>query len=773
MDGFQTVNGYPFSLYLCIETLLLMNRKKYLSLSLSLNFTLTVLIVLSIDFNVFSQSKTKTIKSERPTVGLVLSGGGAKGFAYIGLLKVIQEAGLRIDYIGGTSIGSIMGGLYAIGYHPDSIAAMIREQNWDHLLKDEIDRKYIAYNEKKFGEKFIVTLPVKDKKIAISPSLYQGQQMNLLLNRYFSPAYNVYDFKTLQTPFLCIGTNLLNGEEVVLDRGYLPMAIRSSMSIPGYFSPTDYMDYYLVDGGVVDNYPAKDVKKMGAQIIVGGDVQSGLIKSPEELNSLIKIIDQITAYHREKANKQGYELTNLYVPIKMNYGMMSFNDYDSIIAIGERVSRKYFNKIKALADSLNAIEYKPIKTYNTKPLDSIFIDDVIYKGYNKMPVKYFENFFDEKKNSYITLNEIEENITLMYGSRFFKHVFYKFEQIGDKTNLVIDVKEGDPGYISAGVHYDNDYLGSFLINGSFRNVFGKRTKLFTDLVLGVNPRLRALYMIDNGAKPGFGVKLNLYSFDFDDYDKNVKINTFNYTNYKSSVFVKSILKNLYSFKVGFDYEYFQFKQKFVVDSLMDEYKDFSSYGTLFVSFGADTRNHYYFPTKGFKSQLRFEYVMPLSHKPVNEVFDNSFVGYVKYDQNIKLSTKFVLRSGLFAGGVIRQDDFVPFQHCFAAGGLNPDNYVDTYVDFTGVHFIQSFGYYMGIVRMKLQYNFFKKMYFTLRADAGANETVIKDVFKPENFMCGYGLTYSYDSFIGPVELTVMGSNLNPELMLFINLGFWF
>jgi NTE family protein len=153
-----------------------MNIKKYLSLttekesvwSLSLSLTLTILIILSINFNVFSQSKTQATKSERPTVGLVLSGGGAKGFAYIGLLKVIQEAGLRIDYIGGTSIGSIMAGLYAIGYHPDSIAAMIREQNWDHLLKDEIDRKYIAYNEKEFGEKSLIVSGTGDKSFTKS-----------------------------------------------------------------------------------------------------------------------------------------------------------------------------------------------------------------------------------------------------------------------------------------------------------------------------------------------------------------------------------------------------------------------------------------------------------------------------------------------------------------------------------------------------------------------------------------------------------------------------
>ena len=743
-----------------------MIRKKFFIL------ILIILIVINISLNVFSQNKPQNNKSKRPTVGLVMSGGGAKGFAYIGLLKVIQEAGLRIDYIGGTSIGSIMAGLYAIGYGPDSIAAIIRGQDWDALMKDEIARKYISYEEKEFGEKYIVTFPIKKKKIGMAASLYQGQNINLMLNRYFSPAYDVENFNNLQTPFLCVGTNLLNGDAVVINKGYLPMAVRASMSIPGYFSPTKYEGDYLVDGGVVNNYPVKKVKEMGAQIIVGLDVQSGLQKNINELNSITAVLDQISSYYRIAANKEGYKLTNFYIPIKMPYGMMDFKNCDSIIAIGERVGRMYFDKLKALADSLNAIEDKPIKTYNTKPLDSVFVNNVIYKGYDKISLKYFENFFDKVKNSYISIDEIEHNINLMYGSRFFQHVFYKFEQVGNGTNLIIDIKESDPGYLSAGVHYDNDYLGSLLVNGSFRNVLGKRTKLFANLVLGTNPRLRALYMIDNGAKPGFGVKLDLYSFDFDYYQKDVKVNNYKFINYKSSVFVNSVMKNLYSFRAGFEYEYFRFKQEIQIDTLLDKYGEFSSYGTLFASFSADTRNHYYFPTKGFKSDFRVEYVMPLSKNWASDIFTNSVIIYLKYNHYFKLSDRFVLNPGLFASGAIKQKD-IPVQHLYAAGGLNPNNYIDTYVDFTGVQFIQSFGYYMGIARMKLQYNFYKKMYLKLRTDVGVNEMEIDDVFKSENFMCGYGLTVSYNSFIGPVELTVMGSNLNPTVMLFFNLGFWF
>jgi NTE family protein len=151
-------------------------------------------------------------KKTRPKVGLVLSGGGAKGFAYIGLLRVFQEVGLRVDYIGGTSIGSIMAGLYAIGYSPDDIEKMIREQNWTALLKDQIQRKYVAYEEKEFLENSIISLPFKKRKLGLKQAMYSGQQINLLLNKYFSPAWNISDFNKFQTPFLCVGTNLFNGD---------------------------------------------------------------------------------------------------------------------------------------------------------------------------------------------------------------------------------------------------------------------------------------------------------------------------------------------------------------------------------------------------------------------------------------------------------------------------------------------------------------------------------------------------------------------------------
>ena len=734
---------------------------------------LAFLFLILIPSITLSQPPPDSTNRRRPTVGLVLSGGGAKGFAYIGLLRAIQEAGLPIDYIGGSSIGSIIGGLYAIGYHPDSIAKMIRSQNWSDLLRDVIDRKYVAYEEKEYGENTIVKLPIKNKKIGLSTSMYKGEEINLLLNYYFSPAYKTSDFHKLQTPFLCIGTDLYTGKEVILDNGYLPMAIRSSMSIPGYFSPTEYMGNYLVDGGVVNNYPVLDVKKMGAEIIVGGDVQQGLYTTKEELNSITAILDQITSFYRVQANVIGDSLTDLKIPFKLEYGMMDFELYDSIIASGERTARAYYPRIKALADSLNAIEYKPLKQYTAKPLDSILVDSVIIRGNKRVSDHYFQAFVNRKQHSKVSLKQLEKDIRILGGTGFFESISYKLESNDRGTNLIINATEAGPGALSAGVHYDNDYSVSLIINAVIRNILGPNSKLFANLNLGPNPRLQATYLLGLGGKAAIGLSSDFYYFKFNMYDGDIRDSKVSYTNYKGSLFFNYSFRNTFNLKAGFDYEYFRFREDYPADSFPDKYQDFQSYGTLFATLAADTRDKANFPTRGFKALLRAEYIMPLSKDWVKDLFSNSAVAFLKYDHNVPLAKKFTLQPGVFVGALLQNTMTPPPQHFFALGGLCPENYVDQYVPFTGAKFLQKYGYYSAVARLKLQYNVYQKIYLTLRADGGANVRDPDELFASKNYLFGYGLTASYDSFIGPVELSVMGSNINPDPIFFLNIGFWF
>jgi len=281
--------------------------KNMLSRNLVVGFVLLFFIPLPTAW-----AQMDTNESDRPKVGLVLSGGGAKGFAHIGALKVFHEAGLQFDYVGGTSMGSIIGGLYAMGYHPDSMMAMVGSQDWNALINDRIPRKYVPIEEKRNTERILIDFPIRGRKVLMRQGISNGFLIDLLLSRLSSVVYQTTDFSKLPLPFVCIGTNLEDGSNVVIDQGVLSRAIRASMSIPSFFTPVDIDGALLVDGGVINNYPVQEVIDMGADIIIGVDVQSGL-HSRDELNSMVRVMDQVVTFYRVEASNEAIEKTDIYI----------------------------------------------------------------------------------------------------------------------------------------------------------------------------------------------------------------------------------------------------------------------------------------------------------------------------------------------------------------------------------------------------------------------------------------------------------------------------
>ncbi len=737
-----------------------------------------ILLFLSIFFFetfLYSQSNdTLPAKQVRPKIGLVLSGGGAKGFAYIGLLKVLQEVNLHVDYIGGTSIGSIVGALYAVGYNPDTIAKIIGQQDWDALLTDKIPRKYVDFETKDFEEKQVISLPLRRKSVGLKEALYEGQQVNLMLNRILNSAYKTRDFEKLPIPFLCIGTDLLTGKAIELDNGYLPMAVRASMSIPGYFSPTKYQGLYLVDGGVVNNFPVVNVKKKGIPYIIGGDVQQGLTKDIGKLNTFTKILDQVISFNRVRANNEAYKNTDMLIHFKMDFGMMDFTKYDSIIALGERVARAHYAELKALADSLNAIQFIPANKCEAHPLDSIYISDVEIHGLKRLKAPFIGHIFKEIVRKRVSIDQLEDKITYAYGTNYFDHVFYGLKPAGkgDSVTLVLNIKEKSLGTVWASVHYDNDYSASIIAGVTLRNLISG-TRLFADMVVGPNPRGRILFLTGNGQTPGLGIQIDMYHFGFNTYEGEVKTDKINFTNFSGSVFFNATIKNIYNFKAGWKYDYLKFNLKYDTSELARLINNYNSYGNLFFSFRSNTYDNRHYPKKGFRSLLAAKYVFPLSKGWVKEAFEPALVTYFKYDQAITLGKRFTLRPGIFLGATFSKTGSPPIQDYFTFGGLMTTNYIETFQDFTGVKFSQKGGLYAAALKIKLQYQMAKKHYLILRCDVGSNSEEFGYLFSKDDFLVGYGLTYSYDSFIGPLELTLMSSNQKRNLQAFFNVGYWF
>jgi len=376
---------------------------------------------------------------------------------------------------------------------------------------------------------------------------------------------------------------------------------------------------------------------------------------------------------------------------------------------------------------------------------------------------------------------------LLNGTKVFNEFHTEFisEKKG-QVDLILETGEETKGSLSAGIHFDNIYNGSILVNLTLRNINGANSKFFADVVLSQHPRLKTLFIINNGFKPGFGFETDFYSLGFNQYSNGEKIKNWHFNNFSAAAFMPLTIQNNFMFKLGFQYEVFQFKQDVVVDPDLDTFSNYADYGNFFLSFNQDSRDKINFATKGQFIEFKAKHIIPFSPE-WKENFWNGTILYLKYKSNYKLTDKIVIKPEMFFGytftGLQDEDSSsedigslgakIPgVQHLFAFGGLNPSNYLEGHIPFTGMKFIERFGLYAGKLSTNFQYNIYSDFYVTTLADFGFNEMDISSV-NDIKWLFGYGIKLGYESFIGPVEFSLMSSNIDSSLTGFVNIGFWF
>src|SRR5690606_32950646 len=251
-------------------------------------------------------------QDKRPKVGVVLSGGGAKGYAHIGALKVIEAAGVKIDYIGGTSIGAIIGGLYASGYSADELEEIMYSLDLNSLIMNEKSRRELPFFDKSYREKYILELPFDDFKLGFPNAISSGQGTSDELTYLFRHVHDIDNFNELPIPFVCVATKLSNGESVVFHEGYLPRVVAASGAYPTLLEPVFIEGEMYIDGGVRNNYPVQEVLDLGADYIIGIDLQEGLLDQ-NQLNSATKVIEQIISYNISEKSEEQSKLVDLNI----------------------------------------------------------------------------------------------------------------------------------------------------------------------------------------------------------------------------------------------------------------------------------------------------------------------------------------------------------------------------------------------------------------------------------------------------------------------------
>jgi len=721
-------------------------------------------LLLFLPLLVMSQSKGQKT-NPRPKIGLVLSGGGAKGFAHIGALKILEEAGIQPDYIGGTSMGSILGGLYAIGYNSQMLRELIAKLNWDELLTDKISRRNFSIEEKSEDGRYILSFPVRRTRIELPMGLRSGQNVTNMLSRLTGPAYQYKNFSDFPIPFFCMAADIEIGQQVLLNKGYLPDAMRASMSIPTLFTPLDLDGRLLVDGGLLNNYPADIMKQQGADIIIGVDVQRTLY-SKKELTSIRKIIDQMGNFLRNQTNIENRKLTNyLIMPDLSHYSITDFSMADSMIDIGEKATREMLPRLKLLADSLNKLGPARPRIPTAVIPNRIPIREIKYEGLIKVPWRVVQNRMGIYVGDTISQDKLTLAIDRAYASQYFDMVTYKLEPKDDGICLVVRLVEKDYGLLRMGVHYDNDFKASLIFNADFRNLLINGTKLSVDIGLGSNPRFSLLYYLNRGRWPnvGFSLKTNaldVYSFD----NQGDRTASFRYAEVLADLYTETILSNSVSLGFGTQFESSELSPD--ISSLRTG-RIKESFLNLSAFIKVDTYDKAFYPSKGGSLWAEAKIVKGIKEK---SVFNPSLVLAVRYRNAFKISQKVSVIPSVNIGMAV--SDTLPYQYRSFIGGANYGQFHNLF-PFVGMNFMQRSDYSALVAGCDLQYEFHHNHFIILKYNIGKTERHPEKLLLLANSIQGLGLTYGYNSPIGPVEFTVMASNYTNKTLTFINLGYWF
>lgn len=715
----------------------------------------------------FSQD---TIK--RPKIGLVLSGGGAKGFAHIGVLKIIEQAGVKIDYIGGTSMGSVIGGLYASGYTATQIDSLFQKVNFDELLSDYIPRNSKSFYEKRNDEMYALSLPFHKMNIGIPLSYSKGMYNYNLLNKLFHPVHHTRDFSKLPIPFVCVATNIETGEEVVLKNGYLPEAILASSAFPTLFSPVEINEKLLIDGGVVNNYPIEEVKKMGADIIIGVDVQDDL-KDREALKDATRILVQISNLQMLEAMKNKIQKTDIYIkPDIKNYTVISFNEGAAIIKKGEEATTPFFEQLQKLSTN-----YKkpPLKT----EVDSIQVD--------KIEVNYMKNYtrayvigkLGFKTGAKISYNDLTKSINKLNATQNFKSIHYELNDFNNNDELNLTLTENKiKTFLKFGLHYDGLYKSAILSNITQKRMLFKNDVLSFDLILGDNFRYNLDYYIDNGFYFSFGFKSRYNQFNKNittDFNNGLTLSQLNinsinidFSDLTNQAYVQTIFAQKFLIGMGTEYKNLKISTKTLqnTDALFEK----SSYGSVFGYIKYDSFDNKYFPKKGWYFNGDFQTFLFSSN------YSNQFNRFsiIKGDAAItytflkKINLKLQTDAGFSFG-----EKSVPYFN-FVLGGYGY-NTINNFKHFYGYDFISLAANSFIKSSATLDYQLFKKHHLNFTMNVANLED---NLFESGNWFSipqytGYAVGYGMETIIGPIEVKYSWSPELPKGYTWFSVGFWF
>ena len=755
--------------------------------------------------------KMDKIRKYRPTVALVLSGGGAKGAAHVGAIKYIEKLNIPVDLVLGTSIGGLVGGLYSLGYPVETIDSLMTNMDWGWVLSDELSRDYISYTDMKYKEKYMISIPfyyekdyynmklaedyrfedlnkhdpldigadnvqsrniLKSNLLGSLPSGFvYGQNVSNLISSLTIGYQDSLDFSELPIPFACIATDLVSGKAKIWHSGKINDAMRSTMSIPGMFAPVRIDGMVLVDGGLRDNYPTALAKAMGADIVIGVDL-SQKPRSYTEVNNLADILAQGV----DMMMRDSYE-TNVRIPdVKIKpyipeYNMMSFNSsaIDTIMVRGYRAAQSQDAFLRLVADRTVG-KYEPQR----KPMafdfhtDSLVIAEVDIKGVLPKERALLKDKLHLKFGQKISRNDLDHIVAQIYGTQAYDYVTYELLGESEPFRLVFTCRKGPVHQFGFGVRADTEEIVSVLINVGLNThrLYGHSFDLTGKI--SANPYVQFKWAFDGPKFPTVNVAASVRWTDLNTLNLWEHKLGFRFLQARQEVYFSNMTWRKFDFNAGLRNDVFNIRNIKSEDILGDY--DFSQLNNDFVSLFAaartDTFDDGYFPTKGLKAHAGYSW---------------TFAGFPRDFNNfhtISAGVKGVVPVGdIFAYIPYANLRFllgydVPVAYFNAIGGSLAGRYVDQQLPFIGVTNLWAMKNILTMAGMDFRFKLHKNHYLTGILNYARDCDHFNHYLEGMGYF-GAGVEYAYNTIFGPLKANIHWSNLTNNIGFYISAGYNF
>lgn len=775
---------------------------------------------------------TVQVRKERPKVGVVLSGGGAKGSAHIGALKVIEEMGIPVDFVTGTSMGSIIGGLYSLGYTPDEMDSIIRTVDWSIIMSNNVTRNQLSYMDKVHKSKYLLTVPFNtasslEKSIesgqrtrpqtaeditnpttsetsvfinSLPAGFISGNNVESLLNSLSVGYQDSISFDDLPIPYACVGTDIVTGNEVVFRNGSLAKAIRASMAIPGVFAPIRIGNMVLVDGGMLNNFPVDICREMGADIIIGVRVSSTKKSNPDVLNSLPEVLSQLMGVVTQRKSDANIADCDIFIePDVTGFGAMSF-DSKSVATLVQRgydaadAHREELRELKEMLDSYGP-EGKHLQAPRALNLDNdtITIASVSLSGVSDKDGRWLLQKSRLLKNRRITGKQLDDAISFFYGTNAFSKIIYYVKQDPDDStayHVQVNLEKDVPHNFGFGFHFDSQEAASILLGLGINEQKLTGVKFNVATRLSYNPWATVQLSFVPRRFPRFNL-----SYTFKKTEANIMDNGSSFANVyfltqKAKAYFSEYHSRFLSTEVGLNFEHYRYRHFMGSDTLYVDNSGVnplrSSYLGLYAKVDFDNTNRSCFPTKGldFTVDAGWKFHNFMDNQEFTTFADVmlQFASYIP-----AFDSRLVIVPQVYSRFLIGDNYYTSYETL--AGGVMPGRYVDHQLPFIGVIRPEVMYNSLVILRSDFRVNVYGKHYVTAMVNYARESADIGNFFRkgrviddPGNYNYGYmsaynwwgaALRYSYDLPIGPVDVDITWSNLTKRVGAYVSLGYYF